>query len=380
MRAFVWVVSMVAVGAVSTANAQFTSSKLESVPGSTCVVPGKYRLTIQITSQRIANVDTSGIFGWFKDPANGVATEFDVKLTSPSDNTETRTFPAAKTVSVDGSNAGSVIRVVNQFAPIRQMNLQVKAPDGTPLAFASIDADVFMVLKTGDSAAAKLVGILEKIGGAVPADPWAPGLQLYGNLADQVLTSFATSDDSSQRLPLASISLQLATDANSCDGMLHDGVNVIVGEAPNGLQPRTGEAIVQLSKLDNECLYATNLIDPDIVFADKVNGACPTNKPDGATILGNPQIIFKVAAFPIDTATRQPLPNPTEAAQPKNISKLTAFDKKYGLNLSLSDMLKGVELAKGRQLVLPNDVNATAWTIKALATCKKVGIPANQCL
>jgi hypothetical protein len=203
------VLTAMVVGAREQAQAASTSSKLVTVsnPGA-CILPAQSLLTIMVTSQRVEVPKASGIQTWFTNPTTGIIAEFDVTLTSPTDGADQRTFPAAKTVGVDGSRALDIVRVLNQFAPIRKMKLQVDGFDGMSSPFASIDAQIFLVRKTGDSSVTKIANAIEAIGGSVPNLPWAAGTRLYGNLIKQMSGAFGSGDDSNAKLPSANVSLQ----------------------------------------------------------------------------------------------------------------------------------------------------------------------------
>lgn len=377
-------VALAVCGFPAGADAASTSSKLISVSNTgACIVPGKKLLTVEVTSERVEVPHASGIQAWFADPTIGVIAEFDVTLSSPTDGADQRVFPAAKTVSLDGSRALDVVRVVNQFSPIRRMSLEIAGSDGTTSPFASVDVQIFLVRKTGDSTVTRLANAVETIGGSVPNQPWAAGTQLYGNLVKQVLSSFASSEDAQSRLPSSNLSLQLAATNDDCTGFLQDGVNMVVEEAVPGLHPRPGEEFVSLSDLDSKCLYATSGPDPDIKFANKTGTTCSTTIPAEAKTLGNPGLIFRAIGFDIPTVVTPPathLPAPTAAVGGASRSLVNAFVARNRLGLTNNEINIALQGGASASKALPDKTDTTAWALRALAKCKQFSISVDHCL
>lgn len=230
-----------------------------------------------------------------------------------------------------------------------------------------------------------MANAVEAVGGSLPSEPWAAGTQLFGNLAKQILSSFASNNDASSRLPDANISLQFASSSDKCDGFLHDGVSEIVMDAPSGKQPLPGEQFVTIGDLDNKCLYATSGPDPDIKFTSKTAGSCPDAIPDGATTLGNPGIIFKVAGFPrVQPTTAMPLVPHADLSRlmitesyHKTVKSYIATHK---LALKDDDIAFAVKVAAAAKPSLPSKTDALSWSLQAISKCKKIGIPIDDCL
>lgn len=315
----------------------------------TCVNVDKNRVNAWIMSIHLEKRDN-----WLTQ-TNAVGAQVNVGLFSTEAGL--RAFPMAKEISTRGID-GKVVRANLSFNVLSDY-----AFDGTNKT-SRLDLPVVLLRTKGDSAVARyskaLLQFTKDASALIPANPYASGVQLTGQLASAFFDAAASADESEAVMPNFQISHSLSR-RDQCNGKdLLDGVQAQISDASsNGIAD-----VIPTSEVNAYCFYVIGSTgDPEIAYLKKpTGGVCAKTTPaTGLRTLRNPQVIYAVWAIP--------------KSQVKKVQAGLAAERIRSMTGSTSMGVKALMTNPSRDRRL-----STPAVDRALATCDAIGIDVDQCL
>lgn len=349
---------------------------LSNVPYS-CINVKKQLVDFWILSSRVSKNNT------FWTSTKGVGARVDVQLSSATEGMSH--FPVAAAINTTDLD-GKIIRAELSLHVLDQGDLWNDRPEVNTKT-KSLSVPVNFVRRQGSSDTVKvmqaLISFTNSTSASVPPNPYAKGTQLFGQFFNSLNTVFQPNPNEILD-PSFQLGFGLHRENTGCNDMeLRDGIGAQIADY-NGSSTEA-DGIIKTQNIANYCFYKLgDNRDPDIGFATKSGGTCPSVIPLNVKVLNNPQFIWMAYGTCKDDQTCGSAPALT--INKIGLLKGTSSSLSKILMVRMNNKSKQSDIAKVQAAIQDDNPEAlkgigtsTARFVHGLSRCNSVGITAERC-
>jgi hypothetical protein len=253
-----------------------------------CIDVSKYNVSMMVVAIQGKRTDTF----WKRSKTLGV--KLDVVLT----NQDGKLFTFPRGIQINAREiSGDIATLPAKFTIMSKYSLYGDK------AYVNVGLNVYMInIETASQAARGMTQLIEFSKNLpLPANPYVPGMQLFGDFVQKLVSDDIQSVE--EKEPVAAFSFDLASsdeDVRNCPATgLREGINAVVFEHSG-----SGEGVLRLDDLRSHCYYFDEATSR-MVYRRKANGTC--SKDQRATVLRNPLVAFLVGKWSRSPASTNPV-------------------------------------------------------------------------